>query len=55
MAASDAFRSFIAGETLARQVEVGTALAGPDLAESADIDGRRVVIAVKRHEVHSGR
>jgi isoleucyl-tRNA synthetase len=54
MAASDAFRSFIAGETLARQVEVGTALAGPDVTESADIDGRRVVIAVKRHEVHSG-
>jgi isoleucyl-tRNA synthetase len=49
LAASDAFRGFIAGETLARQVELGNALADPDVQETADIDGRRVVIAVKRH------
>jgi len=54
LAACDAFRGFIAGETLARQVELGTALADPDVQETADIDGRRVVIAVKRHGAPSG-
>jgi isoleucyl-tRNA synthetase len=54
LAASDAFRGFIAGETLARQVELGAALAEPDVQETADIDGRRVVIAVKRHGAPSG-
>jgi hypothetical protein len=53
LAACDAFRGFIAGETLARQVELGNALADPDVQETADIDGRRVVIAVKRHEAPS--
>ena len=54
LAACDAYREFIAGETLARQVELGTALADPDVQETADIDGRRVVIAVKRHGAPSG-
>jgi isoleucyl-tRNA synthetase len=54
LAACDAFQGFIAGETLAREMMLGTALAEPDAQETADIDGRRVVIAVKRHGAPSG-
>jgi isoleucyl-tRNA synthetase len=54
LAASDAWRGFIAGETLARELELGAGLEAPDAQETADIDGRRVVIAVKRHGAPSG-
>ncbi|MDH3496100.1 MAG: isoleucine--tRNA ligase [Gemmatimonadota bacterium] len=49
VAASDAFQGFIAGETLARHVTIGREIADPDVHEATDIDGRRVVIALKRH------
>jgi isoleucyl-tRNA synthetase len=54
LAASEAFREFIAGETLARSMTIGGELADPDVRETADVDGRRVVIALKRH-AESGR
>jgi isoleucyl-tRNA synthetase len=49
-AATAAHRAFIAGETLARAVEIGVALEPADLRESIDIDGRAVVIALRRHQ-----
>lgn len=49
LAAAGAHRSFIARETLARQIEVGIDLPAPDVAEQVEIDGRMVVISLKRH------
>jgi isoleucyl-tRNA synthetase len=48
-AAAAAHRDTIAGETLARQVAVGRELEPADLRASTDIDGRTVVIALRRH------
>jgi isoleucyl-tRNA synthetase len=48
-AATAAHRAFIAGETLARHVEIGSAIAEPDVRETTEIDGRSVVIALRRH------
>jgi hypothetical protein len=48
-AAATAHRTFIAGETLARQIDIGSALADADLRETTEIDGRSVVIALRRH------
>jgi isoleucyl-tRNA synthetase len=50
LASSGAFEGFIAGETLARRVELGAELGDPDVREEAEIDGRRVVIALRRHD-----
>ncbi len=50
LASAGAFEDFIAGETLARRVELGAELGDPDVREEAEIDGRRVVIAVRRHD-----
>jgi isoleucyl-tRNA synthetase len=50
LASTGAFADFIAGETLARHVEFGAELGDPDVREEAEIDGRRVVIAVRRHD-----
>jgi len=46
--AAEAFRAVIGGETLARRVEVGRDIADPDGSETVDIDGREVVLAVRR-------
>ncbi len=48
--ASGAYEDFIAGETLARQLETGNDLDSPDVRETVQIDGRDVVIALRRHE-----
>jgi isoleucyl-tRNA synthetase len=50
LASAAVFEGFIAGETLARRVEIGAELADPDAREAAEIDGRRVIIAVRRHD-----
>lgn len=50
LAASGAFEAFIAGETLARRFETGNDLEKPDVREAVDIDGRRVVITLQRHD-----
>ena len=42
------FEQYIAGETLARRVLVGEALAAPDREQQVDIDGYAAVIAVRR-------
>jgi isoleucyl-tRNA synthetase len=50
LAAARAFEQFIAGETLARRVDVGSELADPDVMQRVDIDGHEVVIALKRFD-----
>jgi isoleucyl-tRNA synthetase len=48
-AAAVAHRDAIAAETLARQMAVGRDLEAADLRATTDIDGRTVVIALRRH------
>jgi isoleucyl-tRNA synthetase len=50
LAAAEAHRSYIARETLARGVKVGSDLPDPDGLESVDIDGQNVVISLKRYD-----
>jgi isoleucyl-tRNA synthetase len=50
LAAADAFRPFIATETLARGVELGRAVPEPDLRQTAEVDGHEVVLTVRRHQ-----
>ncbi len=50
LAAVEAFRSLIAGETLARRVEVGTDLPDFDVRETVDIDGQEVILSLRRLE-----
>ena len=54
LAAAGTFEPFIAGETLARRLETAAEPAEPDVEEAVEIDGRRVVIALTRHD-DSGR
>ncbi len=49
LAAVDSHRSFIARETLARRLQVGSDLRAADLRERVDIDGRQVVITLIQH------
>jgi isoleucyl-tRNA synthetase len=48
-AAAATHRDAIAAETLARQLAVGRELDAADLRATTDIDGRTVVIALRRH------
>ncbi len=50
LAAVLSHRGFIAGETLARRLETGSDLPEPDVSQRVDIDGREVVISLKRHD-----
>jgi len=50
LAAAQAHRDFIAGETLARRIEIGEDLADPDLRQPVDIDGHAVVVSLARLE-----
>ncbi len=50
LAAAGTHRSFIAGETLARRLETGSDLPNPDVSQRIEIDGREVVISLKRHD-----
>ena len=50
LAAAQAFDNFIAGETLARRFDTTSDLPGADLREEMEIDGKRVVISLKRHD-----
>jgi isoleucyl-tRNA synthetase len=54
LAAARAFDTFIAGETLARRFQIGEELAGPDLRETVDLDGRDAVVMFKRFEGEDG-
>ncbi len=50
LAAASDHKRFIAGETLARHLETGSDLPQPDVSQRVDIDGREVVISLKRHD-----
>jgi isoleucyl-tRNA synthetase len=54
LAAARAFDTFIAGETLARRFQIGEELAGPDVREAVDLDGRDAVVMLKRFEGEDG-
>ena len=54
VAAAGTFEPFIAGETLARRLETVAEPTAPDVQEAVEIDGRRVVIALTKHD-DSGR
>ena len=51
LAAVRAHRDFIAGETLARQLDVGSDLPHPDVSQRVEIDRREVLISLRRHDV----
>ena len=56
VAATRAFSGFVEGETLARRMVLGGAGAvdEPDLQREVDIEGRRVTIALRRHDGRKG-
>ncbi len=54
VSAAAAFQGFIEGETLARKTLLGSGLQGADLTREVDIDGRRVTIALRRHDGRKG-
>jgi len=57
VAATRAFSGFVEGETLARRMVLGGAGAAvdePDLQREVDIEGRRVTIALRRHDGRKG-
>ena len=47
--AAGAYRDFIATETLARRLTLGTAVAGAALRQPADVDGQPVTFSMRRH------
>jgi len=48
--AVDAFRVYISGETLARLIELESDLSDSDVSEEVDIDGKKIVVSLKRHD-----
>ena len=54
VAATRAFQGFVEGETLARRLVLGAGLDEPDLQREVDIEGRRVAIALRRHDGRKG-
>jgi len=54
VAACEAYRDFIAGETLAKRMAFGALTSEPDLTKDVEIDGRTVTLAVRRHDGRKG-
>ena len=54
VAAAEAYRDFIAGETLARRVVFREVLTEADITQDADIDERTVTISLRRHDARKG-
>ena len=54
VSAAAAFQGFIEGETLARRTLLGSVLEGADVTRDVDIEGRRVTIALRRHDGRKG-
>jgi isoleucyl-tRNA synthetase len=50
VAAVEAYKSFVEGETLTRKALFGADLPEADVRQDVDIDGRRVTIALRRHD-----
>jgi len=54
VAAVATFQSYVEGETLARKTVLGAVLDEPDVTSEVDIEGRRVTIALRRHDGRKG-
>jgi isoleucyl-tRNA synthetase len=54
VAAAEAFRGFVEGETLARRTVLGAVLEDADVTRELDIEGRRVTIALRRFDGRKG-
>jgi isoleucyl-tRNA synthetase len=54
VAATRAFQGFVEGETLSRRMVLGAVLDDADLQREVDIEGRRTVIALRRHDGRKG-
>src|SRR5437016_10760439 len=54
VAAAGAFQHFVEGETLARRTVLGGVLEEADVTREVDIEGRRVTIALRRHDGRKG-
>jgi len=54
VAATAAFQGFVEGETLARRTVLGTVFDEADVRSEVDIEGRRVTIALRRHDGRKG-
>jgi isoleucyl-tRNA synthetase len=54
VAATAAFQAFVEGETLARRTLLGGVLDDADVTRDVDIEGRRVTIALRRHDGRKG-
>jgi isoleucyl-tRNA synthetase len=54
IAATAAFQGFVAGETLARKTVLGAVLDEADVTSEVEIEGRRVTIALRRHDGRKG-
>jgi isoleucyl-tRNA synthetase len=54
VAAASAFQGYIEGETLARNTVLGTVLGEADITSDVEIEGRRVTLAVRRHDGRKG-
>jgi isoleucyl-tRNA synthetase len=54
VAATAAFQAFVEGETLARRTVLGGVLDDADVTREVDIEGRRVTIALRRHDGRKG-
>ncbi len=50
VSATAAFQGFVEGETLARKTVLGAVLDEADVTREVEIDGRRVTIALRRHD-----
>jgi hypothetical protein len=54
VAAVEAFQGYVAGETLARRIVLGTPLDDADITRDVDIEGRAVTLALRRHDGRKG-
>ena len=54
IAAVEAFEGYVAGETLARRMQVVGTLEDADITREVDIEGRAVTLALRRHDARKG-
>ena len=54
IAAVEAFEGYVAGETLARRMQMVGTLEDADITREVDIEGRAVTLALRRHDARKG-
>jgi isoleucyl-tRNA synthetase len=54
IAAVEAFEGYVAGETLARRMQLVGTLDDADITREVDIEGRAVTLALRRHDARKG-